>query len=68
MTVQIIHHAQYMYNVTLWRAHVTVVAVAKPTSVVCVLEINVTVNNVTISNVPQKIFYSEFPLPTTKKY
>jgi hypothetical protein len=51
---------QYTYNVTLWRVHVTIVAVGTQQCIFCVVEIHVTVNYIKILSVAQQCFYGKF--------
>jgi hypothetical protein len=47
---------QCQYKTTVWRVCETIVAVQTQQYIICVVELHVTVNNITILNVAQKCF------------
>jgi hypothetical protein len=66
-SVNIKQERQCMYNVILWRIRVTTVAVKTQQCTVCIVEVHVTFNTITILSVAQKCFYGEFMSPATTK-
>ena len=58
---------KYTYNITLWRVSVTIVAMEMQQCVMCIVELHVTVNNITILSVARNCFYGEFISPATNE-
>jgi hypothetical protein len=58
---------QFTCSVTLRRVRVTVVAVETQQCVVCIVELVVTANKVTILSVAQQRFYGEFNVAYNNK-